>query len=92
MEYSRTEIGTGLMIVAAALLAAIVIFVVGDFKNLFTPQVRLQVVFDDSQGIKRYADVRYAGVKVGEVSEIGFTDPESGKVLLEVEVRRDANI
>lgn len=92
MDYSRTEIGTGLMIVAAAILAAIVIFVIGDFRNLFTPRIRLEVVFEDSHGIKRYADVRYAGVKVGEVSKIGFTDPGSGQVLLEVEVRRDAKI
>ena len=62
MEYSRTEIGTGLMIVAAGLLAAVVIFVVGDFGNLFTPQIRLEIAFQESHGIKRYAEVRYAGV------------------------------
>lgn len=92
MEYSRTEIGTGLMIVAAGLLAAIVIFLVGDFGNLFRPRMHLQILFDESSGIKRYAEVRYAGVKVGEVAGIGLEQKGGQRVVLDVKVRRDARI
>jgi phospholipid/cholesterol/gamma-HCH transport system substrate-binding protein len=92
MEYSRTEVRTGLMIVAAALLAAVLIFVVGDFRNLFRATIRLTIVFDSSHGIKRFAEVRYAGVKVGEVGDIGFAEASPHRVVLKVKVRRDANI
>ncbi len=92
MEYSRTEVRTGLMIVVAALLTAILIFVVGDFRNLFTERIHLTIVFDRSHGIKRFAEVRYAGVKVGEVADIGFADASPHRVVLKVRVRRDANI
>jgi phospholipid/cholesterol/gamma-HCH transport system substrate-binding protein len=92
MEYSRTEIRTGLMIVVAALLTAVLIFVVGDFRNLFTPRIHLTIVFDRSNGIKRFAEVRYAGVKVGEVSDIGLDEDSPPRVVLKVKVRRDANI
>lgn len=92
MEYSRTEIGTGLMIVAAGLLAAVVIFVVGDFSNIFTSRMRLEVAFEESHGIKRYAEVRYAGVKVGEVSDVRLDQEGGQRVVLDVKVRRDASI
>ncbi|MDP3939207.1 MAG: MlaD family protein [Deltaproteobacteria bacterium] len=92
MEYSRTEIGTGLMIVAAGLLAAVVIFVVGDFRNLFTPRIRLEIVFDESHGIKRYAEVRYAGVKIGQVDAIDLDQEHGQRVVLGVMVQRDAEV
>jgi len=90
--YARDEIRTGLMIVTAALIAFAAIFVVGDFKNFFTPKVRYHVVFDRSHGIKKYAEVRYAGVKVGEVKRIRLSDGTPQQVVLDVEVRRDADI
>jgi phospholipid/cholesterol/gamma-HCH transport system substrate-binding protein len=90
--YSRDEIRTGLVIVGAAIIAFAAIFVVGDFKSFFTPKVRYHVIFDRSHGIKRYADVRYAGVKVGEVKGIRISTGTPQQVVLDVEVRRDADI
>ena len=92
MEYSRTEIRTGLIIVIAGLVGAIVIFVVGDFSSLFKEKITFTVVFDNSSGIRKYSEVRYAGVKVGEVQEISFTDSNPQQVVIQAEVRRDANI
>jgi phospholipid/cholesterol/gamma-HCH transport system substrate-binding protein len=80
------------MIVVAALLAAVLIFIVGDFRNLFTARMDLTIVLDRSHGIKRYAEVRYAGVKVGEVTDIGLTGASPQRVIIEVTVRRDAKI
>ena len=92
MEYTRTEIRTGLMIVAAAMLAALVIFVVGDFRNFFTPKMRVEAVFDETSGLKPYAEVRYAGVVIGEVRAIRLTEEKPPRVLLDVKVWRDARI
>jgi phospholipid/cholesterol/gamma-HCH transport system substrate-binding protein len=92
MEYSRTEIRTGLMVVLAALVAAGAIFIVGDFRNFFTPKMKIFVEFDRSHGLKEFAEVRYAGVKVGEVEAIRLTKGSPPRVELETEVRRDAGI
>jgi len=92
MEYTRTEIRTGLLIVAAAILAAGVIFVVGDFRSFFTPRMRVEAVFDGSNGLKPYSGVRYAGVEVGEVRAIRLTKDKPPRVSLDLVVRRDAGI
>lgn len=92
MEYTRTEIRTGLLIVLAAILAALVIFIVGDFRNLFTPKMHVQAIFDGSNGLKPYAGVRYAGVEVGEVRAIRLTKDKPPRVSLDLVVRRDAGI
>ncbi len=92
MEYTRTEIRTGLLIVLAAILAAMVIFIVGDFRNLFTPKMHVQAIFDGSNGLKPYAGVRYAGVEVGEVRAIHLTKDKPPRVSLDLVVRRDAGI
>jgi phospholipid/cholesterol/gamma-HCH transport system substrate-binding protein len=92
MEYTRTEIRTGLLIVLAAALAALVIFIVGDFRNLFTSKMRVEAIFDASSGLKPYAGVRYAGVEVGEVRAIRLTRDNPPRVSLDIVVRRDAGI
>ena len=92
MEYTRTEFRTGLLIVIGAALAALVIFIVGDFRNLFTPKMRVEIVLDETSGLKQFAEVRYAGVEVGEVRGIRLTDEKRPRVLLDLIVRRDAGI
>jgi ABC-type transporter Mla subunit MlaD len=90
MEYTRTEIRTGLLIVLAAVMAALVIFIVGDFRNLFTSKMHVEAIFDASSGLKPYAGVRYAGVEVGEVRAIRLTRDNPPRVSLDLVVRRDA--
>jgi len=92
MEYTRTEIRTGLLIVIATALAALVVFIVGDFRNLFTPKMSVEVVIDETGGLKKYAEVRYAGVEIGEVRGIRLTAEKRPRVVLELVVRRDSGI
>ncbi len=92
MEYTRTEVRTGILIVIATALAALVIFIVGDFRNLFTPKLVLEVVFDETSGLKQFAEVRHAGVEIGEVRGIRLTKEKRPRVVLELVVRRDAGI
>ncbi|MBM4357710.1 MAG: MCE family protein [Deltaproteobacteria bacterium] len=83
------EVKVGLLILAAMVLLAAFILVMGGIN--FQPTYELSVGFDNPGGLQSGAPVKIAGVKVGKVKQIDFsggqTDPKSGAPLPLVHAR-----
>jgi len=87
MEYDRSEIKVGLLLLAGIVL--LVVFFA--FVNQWTTgaEWEARALFGHVKGLQRDSPVRYAGQRVGRVAGLRFveeTDPETGKPVTRVEV------
>jgi ABC-type transporter Mla subunit MlaD len=91
----RNEVKSGILILAALVILGGMVFVVGDFKNLFGKKQTLKVLFASAQGVKVDAPVSYAGVTVGRVAGVRIlkgeepvgAEEKAVEVLLEIDGR-----
>ncbi len=96
-EYFRKTTKAGVLILLALLLMGGMIFIVGDFANLFGKKNQIKVLFASAQGIEVNAPVAYAGVTVGQVADIRILSGQEHvdapkkqiELLLEVDDRVD---
>lgn len=85
MEYSRSELKAGTMIVVSVVMLMGLIFSIGDFEKLLRPTQEARVVFEDIRGLKLNDPVLYAGVNIGRVVGIDMEPAKedmSSRVLL----------
>jgi phospholipid/cholesterol/gamma-HCH transport system substrate-binding protein len=68
------SIKAGIFIVVTVTLLALVIFVMGSDKQIFSSQEEYLTTFSDIKGLAEGAPVRLAGITVGRVSDISFSD------------------
>jgi phospholipid/cholesterol/gamma-HCH transport system substrate-binding protein len=80
MEYKRSEIGTGIFLLASFIIFAVMIFAVSDIKSLFKKKKEIKVLFQYSDGIEKNAQVRLSGIKVGDVADVRIA-PEYGDMV-----------
>lgn len=81
------DIKVGLFVLAGLLLAALVIFLIGDERRLFEQDVEFRTSFPDVQGLKAGAPVRMGGIDVGHVTEVGYgTDPGDTTVYVRLSI------
>jgi phospholipid/cholesterol/gamma-HCH transport system substrate-binding protein len=66
------ELKTGLLSVAALIVASVVIFLVSGTAGFFWQRYALKAKFDNVVGLKSGAPVRVAGVEVGNVTDVRF--------------------
>lgn len=71
MARSR-DLKVGLFVLAGMFLAAVVVFLVGEERNMFDPSVRFKTSFADVQGLKPGAPVRMGGIDIGQVEKVGY--------------------
>ena len=98
MDYFRTEIKAGMMIVISAVILLILVFYVGGF-NVLEDRYPVRVRFNFTGGLDKSAPVRFAGVKVGEVKDIRLLSKEKEDANIEillsinpkVELRKDSH-
>lgn len=62
----------GIFLVAGLLVAAAIIFLIGEKRGMFTRKVTLYANFADTGGLVAGAPVRLAGLDIGTVGEIEF--------------------
>lgn len=67
------EIKVGVFVLLGLVLVGIVIFLIGDERQLFASKVFYQVVFDDVEGLKKGSTVRMGGIDVGAVEAVGYS-------------------
>jgi phospholipid/cholesterol/gamma-HCH transport system substrate-binding protein len=83
------EVKVGLLILAAMVLLAAFILVMGGIN--FQPTYELSIGFDNPGGLQSGAPVKIAGVKVGKVKQIDFSggevDPKTGSPMPLVHAR-----
>lgn len=74
MGMRKTEsLKAGLFIITTVGLFALIIFVMGSEKQIFSDQEEYHTVFKDVKGLVEGAPVRLAGITVGRVAGIGFS-------------------
>jgi phospholipid/cholesterol/gamma-HCH transport system substrate-binding protein len=66
------ELKTGLLSVAALVVAAVIIFLVSGTGGFFWQRYALKTKFDNVAGLRSGAPVRVAGVEVGTVTDVRF--------------------
>jgi phospholipid/cholesterol/gamma-HCH transport system substrate-binding protein len=71
-----SQLKVGLLTIAALVLAAMFIFMVGGQTGFSWQQYHLKTRFADVQGLKSGAVVRVAGVEVGSVESLEFVGPD----------------
>jgi phospholipid/cholesterol/gamma-HCH transport system substrate-binding protein len=89
-EEAKRNLRVGVFVAAALTVLALAIFAIGQERSMFTPMTRLYTSFPDINGLVIGAPVRLAGVDVGRVTEISFSetlDHAEARVELSVETR-----
>jgi phospholipid/cholesterol/gamma-HCH transport system substrate-binding protein len=86
MEYYKSEIKAGLVVVLAIILLTVMIFMVGNFRFKESYPVKLR--FNFISGLEVNAPVRFAGAEVGKVKEIRLL-PDDALANIEVTLMVD---
>jgi phospholipid/cholesterol/gamma-HCH transport system substrate-binding protein len=71
MRRSR-DLKVGLFVLAGLIFSAIVVFLIGDERRLFSSSVEYHARFADVQGLKAGAPIRMGGIDVGHVASVGY--------------------
>ena len=71
------DLKVGLFVVAGLLFSAVVIFLIGNERNLFSPATHFRTTFQDVAGLKPGAPVRMGGLDIGQVSEVGYSKKDA---------------
>ncbi|MBT1071864.1 MlaD family protein [Pelotalea chapellei] len=84
------QVRAGVFILAALIIFAAGVLLMGQKTKMFTPKGKLRVVMDDVAGLKEGAPVWLAGVDVGVVTAVSFDNPKHSNevnILLEADYR-----
>lgn len=92
MEVFRSEIRSGILILASAILLAIGIFVVSDIRTLWEQKKELVLLFRYADGISKGSPVWYAGLEVGEVTHVGISRGGEQRIVVTVLIDPDAKV
>lgn len=92
MEYRRSEITAGLMIILCSLLLLVTVVVVGNIGHIFRPQKTFTILFRSSGGLETSAPVMFAGVKIGQVTAVRIAPEQGNQIAVSVEVDREVEI
>lgn len=84
------EVKIGAFVLAGMITIGIVVFLIGDERQLFTPKVDFKMTFQDVQGLKRGSPVHMGGITVGTVSSVGYAeDPSDSRLHVVVSMSED---
>jgi phospholipid/cholesterol/gamma-HCH transport system substrate-binding protein len=75
----------GIFVIIAGVVAILSIVALGQRRQIFVPQYRLAVTFQNAAGLIRGAAVRIAGVNVGTVREVAIKKVD-GRAIVKVQV------
>lgn len=85
------QVRAGVFIALSLVFIAGGVTLMGQKTKMFTPKGELRVVMDDVAGLKEGAPVWLAGVDVGVVTAIRFSDPQkSNEVEIQMQAENDA--
>lgn len=81
-----STIKAGIFVVIAGVVAILSIVALGQRRQIFVPQYRLNVTFKDASGLIRGAAVRVAGVNVGTVQSVAIKSVK-GRAAVKIELQ-----
>lgn len=75
------EIKVGVFVLVGLVLTGMVIFMIGEERQLFDEKVPFRAVFDDVEGLKRGSTIRMGGVDIGNVGRVAYSEDASDSKL-----------
>lgn len=86
MKVAR-DVKVGLFVLSGLIFSAVVIFLIGDERRLFSSSAEFKARFADVQGLKTGAPVRMGGIDIGHVQSVGYSkDPQDTTVYVTLDV------
>lgn len=86
MKIAR-DLKVGLFVLAGLLFSAVVIFLIGDERRLFSSSVNFKTRFANVQGLKAGAPIQMGGIDIGHVESVGYgKDPADTTVYVTLDV------
>ena len=86
MSFAR-EAKVGAFVLAGLICIGVVIFLIGDDKQMFSDRVYYKTTFNDVQGLKRGSPVRMGGINVGTVEALGYGgNPKDSLIYVEISI------
>jgi len=74
---SSREVKVGLFVILGLLFVGLVVFLIGDERQVFSSKVAFRAIFDDVEGLKSGSSVRMGGIDVGTVERVGYAEDSS---------------
>ena len=71
---STREVKVGLFVILGLVFVGLVIFLIGEERQVFSSKVGFRAIFDDVEGLKSGSSVRMGGVDVGTVDKVGYAE------------------
>ena len=85
---NRKKLAVGVFIFIGLLILVVGVVVIGGQHKAFVKSIRLNVVFDDVQGLQTGNNVWLSGMKVGTVKKVAFFG--QSQVLVELNIEKQA--
>jgi phospholipid/cholesterol/gamma-HCH transport system substrate-binding protein len=92
MEVFRSGIKVGVLIVVSFVLLSIGIFITSDIRDLWENKRTIALLFPYADGITRGSPVWYAGLEVGEVSDVRIAKETRDRIAITVRIEPEARI
>ena len=88
----RKRLAVGIFISIGLAILLVTIFTIGGQHKTFVKMFRLQVIFDDVQGLQSGNNIWLSGMKVGTVGKIAFYGNSQVEVILNIEEKAQPHI
>lgn len=83
----KTEVRVGLFVLVGLSVIGLVIFLIGDARQVFERKIRYQTTFSDVEGLVPGSLVRMGGVDIGRVDAVRFPDnAERADIILTISI------
>jgi phospholipid/cholesterol/gamma-HCH transport system substrate-binding protein len=89
MDKTLASAKLGIFIFLGSTLLVLGIFLLGNKDQLFASTFTVKAYFNNIEGLRNGASVRFGGIDVGAVKEINIVDDKSGKVEVALRLKSD---
>jgi phospholipid/cholesterol/gamma-HCH transport system substrate-binding protein len=89
MDKTLANAKLGIFIFLGSTLLVIGIFLLGNKDQLFASTFTITTYFENIEGLRNGASVRFGGIDVGAVKEIKITDDTSGRVEVSMRIKTE---
>lgn len=72
--FTSKEVKVGAFVLLGLLFVGLVVFLIGDERQVFASKVSFGAIFEDVEGLKTGSSVRMGGVDVGSVEKVGYSE------------------
>jgi len=92
MEVFRSEIKVGLLILVSFVLLSVGIFITSDLRSLWANKRTIVLLFPYADGLTKGSPVWYAGLEVGEVSDVRIATQARDRIGVSVRIDPQAQV